>query len=93
MPCTIRPLRAQDEADWLRLWTGYLAFYKTTAPEAVCQSTCARLLRMDQHDFICLVAEVDGKVIGLTHSLSHRHAWKIEEAMSCVGKTIPRIIF
>ena len=33
MPCTIRPLRGQDEADWRRLWTGYLQFYQTTVPE------------------------------------------------------------
>jgi len=34
---------------------------------------------LDQHHFNCLVAEVDGKVIGLPHYLSHRHARKIED--------------
>ena len=77
MPCTIRPLRGQDEADWRRLWTGYLLFCKTTLPEKVCLSTLARLLGTDQPDFNCLLAEVDGKVIGLTQYLSHRHAWQI----------------
>ena len=33
MPCTIRPLRGENEADWRRLWTGYLQFYKTTVPK------------------------------------------------------------
>lgn len=41
MPCTIRPLRGQDEADWRRLWTGYLEFYQTTVPE---ESTLAQLV-------------------------------------------------
>ena len=44
-------------------------------------STFGRLLGDDPRDFTCLVAEQDGKVIGLTHYLSHRHAWKIEEVI------------
>jgi hypothetical protein len=27
-----------------------------------------------RRNFNCLVAEVDGKMVGLTHYLSHRHA-------------------
>ena len=84
MPCTIRPRRAQDQADWRRLWTGYLAFYQTSVPEAVCQSTCARLLRTAQHDFNCLVAEVDGKVIGLTHSLLYQRPFQLTCAQARV---------
>jgi GNAT superfamily N-acetyltransferase len=75
----IRPLRATDEADWRRLWTGYLQFYQTTVPEAVYASTFARLLGDDPRDFTALVAEVDGQPMGLTHFLFHRHAWRIEE--------------
>lgn len=78
MPPTIRPLRPEDEAEWRRLWTGYLAFYQTTVPEAVYASTFARLLGDDPQDFSALVAEGDGKLLGLTHYLFHRHAWKVE---------------
>lgn len=78
---TIRPLRAQDEPDWRRLWTGYLEFYKTTVPEQVYQTTFARLLGDDPRDFTCLVAEQDSRLVGLTHYLSHRHAWKVEEVI------------
>ena len=81
MSITIRPLRAQDEADWRRLWTGYLEFYKTTVPERVYQTTFSRLLGDDPRDFNCLLAEQDGRLIGLTHYLSHRHAWKVEEVI------------
>ena len=80
-PCTIRPLRPTDEADWRRLWTGYLAFYQTTVPEAVYASTFARLLGDDPRDFTCLVAEQQGRLIGLTHYLTHRHAWRIEDVI------------
>lgn len=78
MPTIIRPLRPEDEAEWRRLWTGYLAFYQTSVPEAVYASTFARLLGDDPQDFSALVAEVDGRLLGLTHYLFHRHAWKVE---------------
>lgn len=76
----IRPLTASDEADWRRLWTGYLDFYETTVPEEVYQTTFARLLGDDPRDYSCLVAETpDGHLVGLTHYLFHRHGWKVED--------------
>lgn len=44
---TIRPLRPEDRIEWARLWTGYLEYYKTSVPEAVYDSTFARLLGDD----------------------------------------------
>lgn len=79
MPAKIRPLRPEDETDWRRLWSGYLAFYQTSVPEAVYRSTFARLLGDDPRDFSALVAEVDGRLVGLTHFLFHRHCWKVED--------------
>ena len=75
----IRPLRPDDEAAWRGLWTGYLCFYNTEVPEGVYASTFARLLGDDPRDFSALVAEVDGRLVGLAHYLFHRHAWKVEE--------------
>jgi GNAT superfamily N-acetyltransferase len=77
----IRPLRAADEADWRRLWTGYLEFYKTSVPEIVYRTTFARLLGGDPQDFHGLVAEQGGRVIGLTHYLFHRHCWRVENVV------------
>lgn len=74
----IRALQPEDEAQWRRLWTGYLSFYQTTVPEPVYASTFARLLGDDPQDFSALVAEADGQLLGLTHYLFHRHAWRIE---------------
>lgn len=74
----IRPLRATDEADWRRLWAAYLAFYETTLPEQVYQTTFARLLGTDPQDFHGLIATIDGTASGLAHYLFHRHGWKIE---------------
>jgi len=75
---TIRPLRAEDRADWATLWRAYLDFYETSVPEEVYDTTFARLLGDDPQDFTCLLAEYDGRPVGLTHYLFHRHAWKIE---------------
>lgn len=75
----LRPLALSDEADWRRLWTGYLAYYETTVADAVYASTFARLLGSDPRDFNGLIATVDGQAMGLAHYLFHRHAWKLEE--------------
>lgn len=74
----IRTLRAQDEADWRRLWTGYLDYYETKVPEVVYATTFARLLGDDPLDFNGVIAEVDGQPMGLAHYLFHRHCWKVE---------------
>jgi GNAT superfamily N-acetyltransferase len=74
----IRPLRPTDEAAWRALWSDYLAFYETSVPEEVYASAFARLLGSDPQDFNCLIAEMDGKPVGLVHYLFHRHGWKIE---------------
>ena len=76
---TVRMLRPDDRSDWAEMWTDYLTFYKTSAPSEVYESTFARLLGDDPRDFNALVAEQDGRLVGLTHYLFHRHAWKIED--------------
>lgn len=78
---SIRPLRAGDEADWRRLWTGYLEFYHTSVPEEVYATTFARLLSGEPHEFHGLVAQRDGRLIGLAHYLFHRHCWRIEDVV------------
>lgn len=81
MHTTIRPLRAVDEADWRRLWTGYLEFYETSVPEEVYRTTFARLLSGEPHEFHGLVAERGGRLIGLAHYLFHRHCWRVENVI------------
>lgn len=78
-PLNVRPLRAEDRPEWAEMWTAYLQFYRTGVADAVYDSTFARLLGDDPRDFSALVAEQDGRLVGLTHYLFHRHAWKIEE--------------
>ena len=81
MTTTIRPLAAADEAEWRRLWTGYLEFYEASVSEEVYRTTFARLLGDDDQDYHGLVAERDGKPIGITHYLFHRHCWRVENVV------------
>ncbi|KAE9626486.1 GNAT family N-acetyltransferase [Parasedimentitalea maritima] len=72
---TIRTLRTDDRPEWAELWHDYLEFYETSLPDAVYDTTFARLIGDDPQDFSCFVAEQDGQLVGLTHYLFHRHAW------------------
>jgi GNAT superfamily N-acetyltransferase len=74
----VRPVARADRDAWQRLWTGYLEFYETSVAPEVYDTTFARLLGDDPNQFNGLVAEQDGRLVGLTHYLFHAHAWKIE---------------
>jgi GNAT superfamily N-acetyltransferase len=75
----IRPLTKPDESEWRHLWRAYLDFYETSVDEPVYRSTFARLLGDDPRDFHGLVAEMDGRPVGIVHYLFHRHCWRIED--------------
>jgi len=76
---TIRPLELRDEAQWRRLWTGYLEFYETSVAEEVYASAFARNLADGDPAMHALVAERDGALIGLVHYIFHRHNWRLED--------------
>lgn len=75
----IRGIEPRDEADWRRLWTGYLTFYEASVPEAVYRASFDRLIGKDPHDFRGHIAEIDDRPVGLVHYLFHRHMWKVED--------------
>lgn len=71
----VRNVVNQDHDQWLPLWTGYNAFYgragaTALAPE-ITDMTWSRFF--DAYEPVhALVAESDGKLVGLTHYLFHR---------------------
>ncbi len=73
----IRPLEQSDHADWRRLWTAYLEFYKATVPEEVYDTTWKRLFTPGQFEPRGFIALNGGKAVGLTHYLYHRSCWSI----------------
>lgn len=71
----VRPLAAGDYDAWRPLWDGYNAFYgragETALPEAITDLLWARLF--DPAEPVhALVAEADGRVVGLVQYLFHR---------------------
>ena len=53
---TLRAITPADEAEWRRLWTGYLAYYETVLPDEVYAVTFARLLAQAPGGFRGLLA-------------------------------------
>lgn len=74
----VRPLSVSDRSEWNVLWAAYLAFYGTSRPKDIFDTYFDRLLGDDPQDYNGLVAEQDGKLVGLTHYLFHRHGWSVE---------------
>jgi GNAT superfamily N-acetyltransferase len=73
---TIRPVREGDYAQWLPLWRGYQEFYRVSLADDVTTATWQRFF--DKAEPVhCLVAERDGKLIGLAHYLFHRSTWVV----------------
>ena len=76
---SIRPIERADRAEWGRLWQGYLAFYKTTLPDAIYDLAFDRMLSGDEGEFQGYLALMDDQPVGLVHFLFHRHGWKEEK--------------
>lgn len=74
----VRALRADDKPVWSALWKAYLAYYETERPQAIYDTYFDRLMGDDPQDYSCLIAEIDGRAVGLTHFLFHRHGWSVE---------------
>ena len=78
---TIRPIEKADRKVWESLWTSYLEYYETSVPPEVYETSFTRLLGNDPNEFHGLIAELDGKAVGLVHYLFHRHMWKTENTV------------
>ncbi len=72
---TVRPIAPADFAAWLPLWDGYNAFYGRSGapalPRKITDTTWARFF--DRAEPVhALVAERDGRILGIVHYLFHR---------------------
>ena len=80
-PMFIRPIQQADLEAWRPLWGGYNAFYgregKTALAPEITKATWSRFFDPDEPVF-ALVAESEGKLLGLTHYLYHRSTTRIE---------------
>jgi len=72
---TIRPIAQADYDGWRPLWDGYNAFYGRSGPTALAEDITATTWGrfFDAGEPVhALVAERDGRLIGLVHYLFHR---------------------
>lgn len=76
---TVRFLTAEDSDAWHRLWDGYCEFYKVEMPAEVTATTWQRLLNDGTEDYIGIVAEREGAVIGIANCILHRTTWAIAQ--------------
>jgi GNAT superfamily N-acetyltransferase len=68
---TVRPVAPTDLAQWEALWEGYNTFYQRTVPPEITRVTWSRFF--DAYEPVhALVAEKDGRLLGLVHYLFHR---------------------
>lgn len=69
---TIRSAVPADFDQWLPLWEGYNTFYERKVPLEVTRMTWTRFF--DAYEPMhAIVAERDGKLLGLVHYLFHRN--------------------
>ncbi|WEX76316.1 GNAT family N-acetyltransferase [Sinorhizobium numidicum] len=78
---SIRPISRTDYEQWLPLWDGYNAFYgrsgETALDPDITRMTWSRFF--DTYEPMhALVAESDGRLIGLTHYILHRSTTSIQ---------------
>ena len=80
-PVFVRPIRQDDFESWMPLWDGYNAFYgrqgETALQPEITRATWQRFFDPNEPVF-ALVAESDGKLLGLAHYLFHRSTTRIE---------------
>jgi GNAT superfamily N-acetyltransferase len=68
----VRPVAQGDFAQWAPLWEGYNRFYQRTLPAEITEMTWTRFF--DAYEPVhALVAERDGKLLGLVHYIFHRN--------------------
>jgi len=71
----VREIAKTDYVQWLPLWDGYNHFYgrsgSTALPDDITATTWARFFD-EMEPVHALVAELDSRLIGLTHYLFHR---------------------
>ena len=76
LTCEIRPIRADERAEWESLWQNYQAFYKVVIPDQTTAVTWARL--HDPKEAMGVFgAYMNGRLCGIVHYLFHRSCWTV----------------
>ena len=81
-PVDVRPIQPNDFPAWKPLWNGYNAFYgrvgATALPEEMTSTTWERFFTAAE-PVRALVAEYQGRVVGLAHYIFHRSTTRLHD--------------
>jgi GNAT superfamily N-acetyltransferase len=77
-PTTI--LEPGDYSRWAELWRAYLTFYQTELPNDIYVATWERILDPGGAIHALGVRDDTGRLLGITHYLTHAHAWSVADA-------------
>lgn len=80
MSVIVRPPLIDDKENWLRLFAGYQKFYRAEIPTQVIETTWERI-HDDASNVNALVAELNDRLVGITHYLFHDSTW--DDRPSC----------
>ena len=69
-PAAVRPAEARDYGRWRELFDEYTRFYEREPDEAIARHVWSRIMDAKAPVFAA-VAEVDGRVVGMTNYLLH----------------------
>jgi GNAT superfamily N-acetyltransferase len=75
----IRTLNPGDHAIWSPLWQGYLTFYKASVPDAVSDTTFARLTSGAEPMGGFIAEDTAGRAVGVVHWVTHRTCWSARD--------------
>lgn len=77
MTTTVRKLEVADKERWLELFKAYIVFYESELSDEQFELTWNRI----HSDFNMngLVAEQDGKIIGIAHYIFRPSTWAVED--------------
>ena len=78
----VRPIERTDYAAWRPLWNAYNRFYgrhgPSALPESISETTWERFFSAEE-PVHALVADQDGRVIGIVHYLFHRSTTRLTD--------------
>jgi GNAT superfamily N-acetyltransferase len=76
----VRPVRPDDFAAWLPLWSQYQAFYEADVDRLTTVETWGRFMEA-REPMHAIVADLQGRVVGFAHFVEHRSCWSRHRAM------------
>ena len=77
MDILIRPIKPSDKDRWLELFKEYIVFYKSKLTDEQFELTWQRLI--SDFNITGLLAELDGKIVGITHYIFRPSTWAKED--------------